>query len=468
MYALSIPEVYNTWKWTEQYPGSQELQEYFRHLDNCIDISKDTYYHTRVSKATWNDSTHKWEIECDNGTRITARFMNCCLGFAAKRYFPDWKGLDTFKGYLCHSSFWPVDGVDLKGKKVGVVGNGATGVQIAQSAARDAGELKVFIRTPNTCLPMGQRKIDPEEAKKDLEKLPDILCRQRFQNHAGFLFKGQNKNLFDDPKEVRDKVLNDNFDAGGFRVLYQYNDFMTSEEANRYVYDLWAKRTRARISNPEKKDILVPLEPVHPLGGKRPSLEQDYYEQMDKEHVTLVNLKKTSVSHVVPEGIVTSDGTLHELDVLAIATGFDSVTGGFTEIDITGLNGEKLSEKWGGERGALSYLGMTVNQFPNMFYTYGPHSPTAYANGPSIVEPQDEWIVDAMKKMHAEGHTKINAQKEAEDEWKQMINKTHAMTLRDKVDSWYMGKLSLPAPNSPLHIAPHQHQCVTVADHEIM
>lgn len=150
----------------------------------------------------------------------------------------------------------------------------------------------------------------------------------------------------------------------------------------------------------------------------------------------LVNLKEVSISRVVPEGIVTSDGVTHELDILALATGFDSLTGGFSDIDIRGINGEELKDKWNGPRGAMSYLGMTVANFPNMFYTYGPHSPTAYANGPTINEVQIEWIVDLSKRMRKEGHTKINAQPTAEEEWKQMINDTHKMTLRDKVDSW--------------------------------
>lgn len=91
VYALSIPEVYKTWRWTEQYPGAKELQEYFKHVDKCIDVSKDTLYHTRVSKAAWNEQTHKWDIDCDNDTRITSTHMHCCLGFAAKRHFPDCK-----------------------------------------------------------------------------------------------------------------------------------------------------------------------------------------------------------------------------------------------------------------------------------------------------------------------------------------------------------------------------------------
>ena len=443
VYALSIPEVYNTWTWSEKYPGVDELNRYFQHVDDCVNISKDTLYHTRVTKAVWNDMDNKWHIECENGTCITTRFMNCCLGFAAKRYFPDWPGLEDYQGYICHSSFWPAEGVNMRGKRVAVVGSGATGVQIAQSSAREASELTVFIRTPNTCIPMKQSVMYPDNVEIDRTKLAYQLEKQRFGTEAGFLYVGQQKSLFEDTPKERDRVLQEAYDAGGFEILFTYNDLLTSEEANRYVYDFWAKRTRARLSNPAKRDILVPLEPLHPFGGKRPSLEQDFYEQMDKDHVKLIDLKQTKVSRVVPNGIITSDGVTNEFDIIAIATGFDSVTGSFTEIDIRGVNNESLREKWNGERGALSYLGMTVANFPNMFYTYGPHSPTAYANGPSIVEPQGEWIVDVMEKMRDTGKSKIHAQVRAEEEWKDTVNRLHVMTLRDKVDSWYMGTCEL-------------------------
>lgn len=230
MYALSIPEVYKTWRWTEQYPGAKELQEYFRHVDKCIDVSKDTLYHTRVSKARWNEQTHKWDIECNNGTRISATYMHCCLGFAAKRHFPDWEGLDTFKGYMCHSSFWPEDGVDVKGKRVGVIGNGATGVQIAQTTAREAGELKVFIRTPNTCLPMNQGAVDRQQMEKDLDNIHHILTVKRMQNIAGFLYDGTGRAMLGDEPEQREELMKESFDEGGFRPLFLYADMLIDEK----------------------------------------------------------------------------------------------------------------------------------------------------------------------------------------------------------------------------------------------
>lgn len=194
----------------------------------------------------------------------------------------------------------------------------------------------------------------------------DRLSRERYENIAGFLINGENKKWWEDPPEKRAKVINSCLDQGGFRVLFAYNDLLLDDAANREVYDILTSRTRARMSNLKKKNILAPVEPPHPFGGKRPSLEQDYYEQMDKDHVEIIDLKTNPVSKVVSNGIVTEDGTLHEYDIIAIATGFDSLTGGFMEIDFTGIDGEKLAEKWTTDRGGLAYLGLAVHNFPNM------------------------------------------------------------------------------------------------------
>lgn len=179
------------------------------------------------------------------------------------------------------------------------------------------------------------------------------------------------------------------------------------------------------------------LNPQHAVAGKRPSLEQDYYEEMDRPHVTLVDVKANPVARVVPTGILTADNHLHKIDILALATGFDSVTGGYKDIAITGLSGLRLAEKW--REGTYTYLGLTVAGFPNFMFTYGPQSPTAYANGPTIVEPQGEWIVRVMREMRDRGCTRIDANEGAEREWKETIRSLHSLSLRDKTEGWYMG-----------------------------
>jgi cation diffusion facilitator CzcD-associated flavoprotein CzcO len=207
-------------------------------------------------------------------------------------------------------------------------------------------------------------------------------------------------------------------------------------KANRVVYDFWARKIRERITDPEKRDILAPLEPPHPFGGKRLSLEQDFYEQMNKAHVSIINIRQNPIDHVVREGIVTADGTLHKFDVIAIATGFDSFTGGLKDINPIGVAGAPLREKW--KDGTYTAYGLTVSGFPNFFFLYAPQAPTAYANGPSITEPQGDWCVDVMRRMREAEKTRIDATREAELEWKKTINHLHSFTLRNEVDSWYM------------------------------
>lgn len=239
VYALSIPEVYKTWRWSEKFPGEKELKRYFQHVDDVLDISKDVYFKHRVVAARFDADVDKWHIECENGTTITARFFICCLGFAARRYFPDWPGLDDFQGYMCHSSFWPAEGVDYKGKRVAVIGTGATGIQIAQETAKEAAHLTCFVRTPNICLPMNQGPIDPDQAIKDQEYIEDLLRKSRYENIAGFLYPNPTKNVFDDSPEEREKVLEGAWQRGGFEMLFMYADLLTNQEANDEVYKFW-------------------------------------------------------------------------------------------------------------------------------------------------------------------------------------------------------------------------------------
>ena len=438
IYQYSLPEVYTDWTWSEEYPGSEELRAYFNHCDKQLDLSKDVIFGTKVVGARFDGTQNKWTIDCDTGTRITARFFLCCAGFAAKRHFPDWPGLESYEGTICHSSFWPEEGMDVRGKRVAVVGTGATGVQIAQTTARDAAQLTVFQRTPNLCCPMRQAKVSPEQAQKDLVSLPDTL-KNRLSTFAGFLYERQTVNTFDHTAEEREQFFEKLWQMGGFRMLANnYSDMLSDRKANQEAYDFWAKKTRERISDPEKRDILAPLEAPHPFGGKRLSLEQDFYEQMDKPHVKIVDIKQNPVSHVRSRSIVTSDGQEHEFDVIAIATGFDSFTGGLKDMNIVGLDDQKLVDKW--KMGTWTAYGITVSGFPNFFFLYGPQAPTAYANGPSITEPQAEWCVDVMKRMRADSKSRINATEEAEQYWRKEVFRLHEFTLRNEVTtSWYMG-----------------------------
>lgn len=413
----------------------QELREYFKHVDKVLDVRKDVFFNACVNSAEFDQTSNKWLVKTEDGRTARSKFLILATGFAAKRHFPDWKGLDTFKGTIHHSSFWPESGVDVKGKKVAVIGTGSTGVQIAQECAPDAAELTVFQRTPNLALPMQQRKISKEEQDKSKY---DQFFKDRMKTFAGFSYDFAQKKTFDDSPDEREMFFEGMWQRGGFEFwLATYKDMLYEMPANREAYNFWAKKTRARIQDPRKRDILAPAEPLHAFGTKRPSLEQNFYEIFNKPNVDIVDLKANPVIEVKPEGLVTADGKLHEVDILALATGFDSVTGGMKNMGLKSIDGELLSEKW--KLGTWSYLGMTCNGFPNMFYLYASHGPTAFSNGPSCVEAQGDWIISAIKKIKAEGIAHINPTKEAEEAWRKDVKDIFDETLFAGTASWYTG-----------------------------
>lgn len=437
VYEYSLPEVWKNWSWSCKYPGSKELRQYFDHVDKVLDVRKDVVFESVVVSAEFDEKAKKWTVKTDDGKTVRCTYFILAIGFAAKRHFPDWPGLETFKGVMHHTSFWPGEDIDLSDKKVAVIGTGATGIQLAQECAKSAKELTVFQRTPNLCLPMRQGNLTAKEQEKRKDHYEQLFI-DRKTTFAGFNFDFVQKKTADDSPEEREKFFEQLWEDGGFKFwLATYKDMLYDNEANRHHYDFWAKKTRARINDPVARDILAPLEPPHAFGTKRPSLEQDFYEQFNKPNVHVVDIKNNPIIEVKPTGLVTADGTLHEVDMIALATGFDSLTGGMKDMGLKDVNGVPLTEKW--KNGTWSYLGTTCNGFPNMFVLYGALGPTAFANGPTCVEVQGDWIVDSIRKMKEEHIQSIEATREAEEEWKRRVEELSDESLFPQSDSWYMG-----------------------------
>ncbi|KAF2115761.1 hypothetical protein BDV96DRAFT_55684 [Lophiotrema nucula] len=451
IYEYSIPEVYEDWTWSERYPGFAELRKYFEHVDKKLDVKKDVAFETRVVGAQFDKPSAKWVIKTEDGRTARARYLLLATGFAAKRHFPDWMGMDKFKGEIHHSSFWPDAGVDVKGKRVAVVGTGSTGVQIAQETAKTAGSVTVFQRTPNLALPMQQKPISEDEQIKRKSDYPEIY-KNRMTTFAGFQYDFLQRNTFDDSPEEREAFYEELFKNGGFEFwLANYKDLLFDKDANREAYNFWAKKARARITDPRKRDILAPLEPPHAFGTKRPSLEQNFYEMLDKPENDVVDIKATPIAEVTETSIKTEDGKHREFDVIALATGFDSVTGGMKNMGLRDVDGVDLAEKW--KMGTWSYLGMTCSGYPNMFFLYGAQGPTAFSNGPSCVECQGDWIVDAMKKLKDEDIKYIDATHEAEEAWRKNVTELSDKTLFPGTSSWYMGANIPGKPREQLNYA---------------
>ncbi|KAJ5232484.1 hypothetical protein N7468_005440 [Penicillium chermesinum] len=436
IYAFGIEEIYTKWKWSELYPAQEEFQAYFHFVDEVLSISKDCMFDSRVTSATFDTQSSKWFLRTQDGKRVVAKYFIPAVGFAAQPYTPSWKGLELFQGEIHHTSTWP-QGVDLKGKRVAVIGTGSTGVQLIQEVAKEAAETFVFQRTPNMALPMRQKKLTPAE-KDEMSAEAQELFRLAWTTGNGLAW-GPEPKIYSQfsPDEIQ-QILHQLYTDGGFRYWSGgWLDLLAEPEGNRKAYDYWAKRTRERIQDPVKRDLLAPLEPPHPFGTKRPSLEQDYYEQMDKPNVHLVNTRAHPIIEFTPKGIVTDDCETYEVDVVALATGYNAGTGSLYQLGIKDVNGVNLEERW--REGIATFLGMTVHGFPNMFYPYGVQAPTPLTNGPIFIDFQASFIRDIIKRAEQENIRSLDAKKSVQEAWTAQLHAIGSQTLLPQADSWYMG-----------------------------
>lgn len=413
-YEFSDPDLWKEWRWTQRFPGSEEIRGYFQFVAKEWDLDKDAVFDTTVTDATWDESNKKWDIETDTGKMYRVAYLLLNTGISAKRYIPDWPGKDNFKGTFLHPSYWPKEDPDLSTKTVAVIGTGATGIQLSQEIGKRAKEFVLFQRTPNTCLPMGQVEYTGNEQPFPQNKYPDFFVN-RSETFSGFTFSFLPKKTFDDTPEERQKVYESLWKEGDFHFwLATYSDMLFDETANKEAYNFWKSKVRARLHDPRLQELFAPDEQLHAFGCKRVSLENGFYETFNRPNVTLVDTKTEPIVELTETGIKTSERE-YEFDYIICATGYDAISGGLKNINIRGINGQTLTEKW--KNGIKTYLGMCCAGFPNIFFTYGPQAPTALCNGPTCAEIQGDWVVQMMNDMKQEGNTKIETVEQVEDKW---------------------------------------------------
>ncbi|ESK89545.1 cyclopentanone -monooxygenase [Moniliophthora roreri MCA 2997] len=437
LYQLSDEELWKGYNWKEKFPASNEIIDYFHYVDKKLDLSRDIQFNTQVTAAQWDSSEDRWIIQTEKGEAVRARYLLLCTGIGSKPYTPSFKGLESFKGVVHHTAGWPEGGVDFKGKRVGVIGTGATGVQVIQEVGPVAGHLTVFQRTPNFALPMNQKQID-EAYQTKLKELYPAYFNRRPQTFGGFYYDIVHRDTLSVSPEERILYWEDIWAAGGFRFwVGNYGDIFTSQAANDEAYAFWRKKVRERLTDPRMQEKLAPTIPPHPFGTKRPSLEQNYYEIFNQPNVTLVDVNESPIDTITEKGVKTKDGAVYELDILLLATGYDMVTGGITQIDVKGTDGVLIGDKW--NDGVYTYLGMMTANYPNMFFTYGPQGPTAFCNGPSCTEIQGQWITNLIKHAKSKGITHIVPTRKAEEDWRTLVHDLSNLGLWGKAKSWYMG-----------------------------
>lgn len=427
-------ELLRDWEWREIFAAQPEISSYLRHVADRFDLRRHVRFDTRVTAARYDGPGSRWTLETDAGERTTARYLIAAAGTLSAPQLPDYPGLDDFSGQSCHTARWPAAGVELAGKRVGVVGTGASGVQVIQTIAADVRQLIVFQRTPTYCMPQRNRPLDEDERRRIRSAWHEILAACR-ESYGGFVHTFDPRSGLAVSAEEREAKFEELWQKPGFAFWFgNFADLLMNPEVNAHASEFLRRKIRARVHDP---DIARKLLPEHPFGTKRVPLENGYYEVYNRSNVRLVDLRETPIERITQTGILTSREE-HRLDLIVFATGFDAGTGALTRIDIRGERGLTLSEKW--RDGAKTFLGLLVSGFPNLFIVNGPHNAAALCNAGRCIEQNVDWIARCIERVGALGYTRIEPAPAAEDEWTTHVYETaDASVLKHNTNSWFFG-----------------------------
>ncbi|HXO12142.1 MAG TPA: NAD(P)/FAD-dependent oxidoreductase [Mycobacterium sp.] len=433
-------EIQQEWVWTETMPAQPEVEAYLNFVADRLDLRRDIQFGTKVVSMTFDEQAADWTVRTEAGESFRAPLVVAATGILSAPLEPDIPGMASFAGTSLYTSRWPKDGVDLAGRRVGVIGTGSTGVQLIPVVAREAQQLCVFQRSPSYTLPWRVRRFEPGELDELKAHYDDIRAAQRahpvgaarlsaFSVLLGMLGKPPLKSA---SREDQLRAIEED----GVMGALNWGDIFFDIESNRMAARLYGEAVARIVEDPETAASLVP---DHPFGCKRPIIDQGYYEAFNRDNVTLVDLRKGAIRAVTPSGIHT-DQCSYDLDVIVYATGFDAMTGALSRIDIRGRDGISLGEFWATE-GPLSYLGLAVAGFPNLFTIQGPGSPSAATNFVAALEQHVDWICDCIMHLRANGIRTIEALSTAQQEWIDHATSLVAPTVlvHPSCNSWYNG-----------------------------
>ncbi len=425
-------ELLDEWDWSEHFASQPEIERYLKHVDKKFDLSKDIQFSSRVQSATYDADNRCWALVLDDGRQYHSRFMITALGPLSAPTMPRFEGIEEFGGQSFHTGLWPKEEINFAGKRVAVIGTGASGVQTIQEVAKTAGELTVFQRRPNWCTPLNNRKIGKEEMDTIRAGYPELFQRCR-ETAACFVHNIDPRGTFEVTDEVRDAFWEKQYAGQGFGIWQgNFRDILTDPEANKLISDFVADKIRGRVNDPETAELLIPTD--HGFGTRRVPQETHYFEVYNQPNVNLISMLETPIERITAASIKTSAAE-YEFDIIIYATGFDAVMGSFDRIDIQGVDGQKLTETW--KAGPTTFVGVMVENFPNMFMVMGPHA--ALGNNPRSIEYNVEWVRDLIAEMAGRDLTLAAARPEAVEQWTDFVKLKAEGLLANEIDSWMTG-----------------------------
>jgi len=425
-------ELLEEWEWSEHFAGQPETLRYCRHVADKFDLSRDIRFRSRVTAAIYQDDTRSWRITLEDGSQHTCRFLVTAIGPLSTPTLPRIEGRESFRGEAFHTARWPKTPVDFAGKRVAVIGTGATGVQTIQTIASEVGHLTVFQRTPNWCAPLHNGKIDAATQAKIKAGYPEMFARCQ-ETFACFIHTPDPRGAFEVSDEEREAFYEKLYGERGFGIWQgNFRDILIDRKANATISEFVARKIRERVRDPRIAEKLIPK--GHGFGTRRLPLETFYYEAYNRDNVELVDITETPIERITADGIKTSEKEF-EFDIIIYATGFDAITGSFDKIDFRGVGGVRLKDAWKG--GPETYLGLMVHGLPNMMMIMGPH--TALGNIPRSIEYSVDWITGLIRFARDHGLTRLEATPDGVKDWTDHVKTLGVGLLSNEVDSWMTG-----------------------------
>ncbi|EDP66560.1 FAD dependent oxidoreductase [alpha proteobacterium BAL199] len=425
-------ELQQEWEWSERYAAQPEILRYAEHVAERFDLHRDIRFDTRVTLAAFDDSARRWVIDTEVGDRLRATWCIMATGCLSASNIPNFEGRDSFTGATYHTGHWPHEGVDFSGQRVGVIGTGSSAIQSIPIIAEQAEHLTVFQRTPNYAIPAHNAPWDPEVLRQAKANYPEMRARARRMPN-GIAFRLNTQSALEATPEERRREYEARWREGGLTFLGAYGDLILNAEANATAAEFVRGKIREIVQDPEIAETLLPS---NVIGCKRLCVDTDYYKTFNRRNVTLVDLNKAPIEAITPDG-VRAGGVEHGFDAIVFATGFDAMTGALLKIDIRGVGGVPLREKW--DSGPRTYLGLATAGFPNLFMVTGPGSPSVLTNMLPSIEQHVDWIADCLAHMRANGIARVEARTDAEDDWVAHVNEVAGFSLRSTCSSWYVG-----------------------------
>ena len=427
-------ELMNEWNWSEHFSGQPETLRYLEHVVEKFDLRKHMQFGRKVKSADFDEEACLWILNLSDGRALTTRFLFTAIGMLSAPTMPTISGVEDFKGEAFHTYYWPKEPVEFAGKKVGVIGTGATAVQLIGEIADKVDELTVFQRRPNWCAPLHNRPIDEGEMARIKASYDEILARCH-ETPGGFIHGPDRRKFSEVPEKERLAFWEELYNSSGFGVwLGNFRDVLVNEEPNEEFTKFVADKIRLRVNDPVIAEKLIPKD--HGFGTRRVPMETNYYEAYNRDNVYLIDINDTPIERITKAGIKTTEREF-AFDIIVYATGFDAITGAFDRIDFTGVAGRKLADKW--IDGPLTYLGLQSAGFPNLITLAGPQGGSVATNFPRGIEEAVDWATALLKHVRKNGYNRVEPTEAAEEEWTAHVKQTYEWSLLGNAKSWFTG-----------------------------